>query len=192
MTTVTAAVVTSMMQISLPAGRSGRRCYVLDVNIGRVLEMIGRQRLWKLQSMITAILGALIAKKLIRGAFRLVRKDKAPDAVFDPTSARFSWPDVVVWAAAAGIGLGVAKVVSARVAAIGWEVATGTPPPGSTSERSADAGGPPPALDRRTPGQQPKLRNPGFKSPADTHCLGRFRVPEVDRGVRRRSERRWL
>ncbi len=50
--------------------------------------------------------------------------------MFDPTSAEFSWPDVVAWAAAAGVGLGVAKVVSARVAAIGWEAATGTLPPG--------------------------------------------------------------
>ena len=114
----------------LVASPSGRHCYVLDVSLGRVADVIGRKRLWKLQSMITAILGAMIAKKLIRGAFRVVRKDKAPAAVFDPTSAGFSWPDVVVWAAAAGVGLGVAKVVSARVAAIGWKVATGTLPPG--------------------------------------------------------------
>ena len=92
--------------------------------------MIGQKRLWKLQSTITAILGALIAKKLIKATFRVVRKDKAPAAVFDPTSAGFSWPDVVVWAATAGVGLGVAKVVSAHVAAIGWEFATGAPPPG--------------------------------------------------------------
>ena len=114
----------------LVASPSGRHCYVLDVSLGRVADVIGRKRLWKLQSMITAILGAMIAKKLIRAAFRVVRKDKAPAAVFDPTSAGFSWPDVVVWAAAAGVGLGVAKVVSARVAAIGWKVATGTLPPG--------------------------------------------------------------
>jgi hypothetical protein len=50
--------------------------------------------------------------------------------VFDPTNARFSWADALVWAAAAGVGLGIAKVVSARVAAFGWEVATGTLPPG--------------------------------------------------------------
>ena len=105
-----------------------------DMNLGRVPEVIGRKRLWKLESMITAVLGAFIAKRLIRAAFRVIRKDKAPTAVFDPTSAGFSWPDVVVWAAAAGVGLGVAKVVSARVAAIGWEVATGTLPPGVESQ----------------------------------------------------------
>ena len=129
-----------MPPIGASAVRNGRHCYVLDVNLGRVPEMIGRTRLWKLQSTITAILGALIAKKLIRAAFRVVRRDKAPAAVFDPTSAEFSWPDVVVWAAAAGVGLGVAKVVSARVAAIGWEVATGTPPPGVEQQASDHRG----------------------------------------------------
>jgi hypothetical protein len=29
------------------------------------------------------------------------------------------------------VGLGIAKVMSARMAAIGWEVATGTLPPGA-------------------------------------------------------------
>ena len=75
--------------------------------------------------------GAAVATKLIRGIFSVVRKDKAADAVFDPTSSRFSWPDVVVWAAAGGVGLGIAKVFSARVAAFGWEFATGTLPPGT-------------------------------------------------------------
>jgi hypothetical protein len=73
---------------------------------------------------------ATIATKLIRALYRGIRKDKSPDDVFDPTSARFSWPDAIVWAAAAGVGLGVAKVMSAKVAAVGWRAATGTLPPG--------------------------------------------------------------
>jgi hypothetical protein len=40
----------------------------------------------------------------------------------------------LLWAAAAGIGLGIAKMMSARLAAIGWEVATGTLPPGVVEE----------------------------------------------------------
>jgi hypothetical protein len=81
--------------------------------------------------MAVGMVGAAVAAKLVRGVFAVVRKDKAPAAVFDPASARFSWPDVVVWAAAGGVGLGIAKVLSARLAAFGWEVATGTLPPGS-------------------------------------------------------------
>ena len=93
--------------------------------------MIGRERMWKLESWITSALGAFIAEVLIRAIYRMIRKDKAPSAVFDPNSSRFSLPDAAVWAVAGGLGLALAKIVSARVAAIGWEVATGTPPPRS-------------------------------------------------------------
>jgi hypothetical protein len=90
--------------------------------------MTGRERVWMLESTVVGMLGATVAQKLIRAIYRAVRKEE-PASVFDPTNPRFSWFDVVLWAAAAGIGLGVAKVTSARVATIGWKVATGTLPP---------------------------------------------------------------
>ena len=93
--------------------------------------MIGRKRMWKLESTIVGMVGGMIASKLLRAAYRTLRKDKSPDAVFDPMSTKFSWPDALVWAAAAGVGLGIAKVMSARVAAVGWELATGSLPPGA-------------------------------------------------------------
>jgi hypothetical protein len=92
---------------------------------------VGRERMWKLVSLITGLFGGLIARKLIRATYQAVRKDTAPATPFDPTNPRFSWPDALLWAAAAGIGLAIAKMISARVAAIGWEAATGTLPPGA-------------------------------------------------------------
>ncbi len=97
--------------------------------------MSGRERVWLLETTVTGMLGAMIAQKLIRALYRAIRKE-APASVFDPDNTRFSWPNVVLWAAAAGVGLGIAKVTSARVARIGWEVATGTLPPGVTDERA--------------------------------------------------------
>lgn len=73
----------------------------------------------------------MVAKQLLRRAYRAVRKQD-PDAVFDPSAAGFSWGNAVMWATAAGIGLVIAKIVSDRIAAIGWRVATGTLPPGAT------------------------------------------------------------
>jgi hypothetical protein len=99
-----------------------------------VPETIGRERMWKLVSTITGLLGALLAKKLIRAAYQAIRKDTAPDTPFDPSNPRFSWPDALLWAAAAGIGLGIAKVLSARIARMGWETATGTVPPGAVED----------------------------------------------------------
>jgi Protein of unknown function (DUF4235) len=103
-----------------------------DDAMGR--DMTGRERMWKLVSTSTGMLVGLLARKLMRAGYTAVRKDAAADSPFDPTKARFSWLDALVWAAAAGIGLGIAKVVSARVAVFGWEAATGTVPPGIAEE----------------------------------------------------------
>src|SRR6478735_6030952 len=81
-----------------------RRCYVSTVGV-HLAERIGRERLWKVESMAVGMMGATIATGVARRVFVTVRKDKAPDSIFDPTSSRFSWPDVVAWAAAAGVGL---------------------------------------------------------------------------------------
>jgi uncharacterized protein DUF4235 len=91
---------------------------------------LSRERMWKLVSTVTALLGGLLARKLIRFTYQAIRKDTAPATPFDPSNPRFSWPDALLWAAAAGVGLGIAKVMSARLAAFGWKAATGTLPPG--------------------------------------------------------------
>ncbi len=95
---------------------------------------VTRERIWKLVSAGIGMLGGLLARKLMRVGYQAIRKDAAAPSPFDPTSARFSWLDAVLWAAAAGIGLGITKVLSARVAAMGWEAATGTLPPGFVEE----------------------------------------------------------
>jgi Protein of unknown function (DUF4235) len=92
--------------------------------------VIGRERVWRLVSTVTGMLGGLLARKLIRMAYRALRTDTAPATPFDPTRAGFSWPEALLWAAAAGIGLVIGKMTSARLAALGWKAVTGTPPPG--------------------------------------------------------------
>jgi hypothetical protein len=105
-------------------------------------QMIGRDRTWKLVSTGTGMLSGLLARKLLRRGYEVVRKDAAAASPFDPAKPGFSWPDALLWAAAAGIGLGTAKVVSTRIATLAWRVATGTPPPlgSSRSQRSAEVG----------------------------------------------------
>ena len=97
--------------------------YGLDV------KLINRQRMWKLETWATGALGAFLAELLLRTLYRMIRKDKAPSAVFDPNDRQFSWPDAGIWAVAGGLGLALAKIASARVATVGWKIATGTPPP---------------------------------------------------------------
>jgi len=100
----------------------------------QVPAMIGRERMWKLESWITGAVGAFVAQVLIKAIYKTIRKDKAPSAVFDPGKSRFSWPDALVWGVAGGLGLAMAKIVSNRLAAIGWQVATGTLPPGTEEQ----------------------------------------------------------
>jgi len=93
-------------------------------------NMFGREGRWKLVSSISGVLGAVVAEKLMSAGYRAIRKDTAPVSPFDPADTRFTWPAALRWSVAGGIGLGIAKVISARVAAIGWKAATGTAPPG--------------------------------------------------------------
>jgi hypothetical protein len=94
----------------------------------RAREVITRERIWNLESAVTGVLAAMIAKRLIRAAYAVIRKQE-PRSVFDPDSDHFSWPNFVVWAVAGGVGLGIAKLVGNRVATVAWELATGTRPP---------------------------------------------------------------
>ena len=93
-------------------------------------NMFGREGRWKLVSSISGVLGAVVAEKLMSAGYRAIRKDTAPVSPFDPADTRFTWPAALRWSVAGGIGLGIAKVISARVAAIGWKAPTGTAPPG--------------------------------------------------------------
>ena len=95
---------------------------------------VTRERMWKILSAGIGMLFGLLTRKLMRAGYQLVRKDANTPSPFDPTNSRFSWSNALLWAAAAGIGLGVARVVSARIAAMSWEAATGTLPPGVDSD----------------------------------------------------------
>lgn len=104
-----------------------------------VSKIVDRDRMWKLLTTVTGLLGAFLARKLLRATYEAVRKDPDAPSPFDPANAQFSWIDMVVWAAAAGLGLGIAKVLSARVATLSWEAATGTLPPGAGTEVTVEA-----------------------------------------------------
>jgi Protein of unknown function (DUF4235) len=92
---------------------------------------------WRGVSWISGFLCALVVKKLLRASYRAVRKDTDPATAFDPTKAGFSWSDALLWGAAAGIGLVMARIVGDRLAALGWQAATHSPAPGPVEEPAA-------------------------------------------------------
>ncbi len=93
-------------------------------------DTIGRETMWKIVSSLSGVVGALIARKVIRVAWSALSPDGEDGPVLDPADRRFTWKTAVIWTATVGLGVSIARLVSARVAVAGWEAATGTLPPG--------------------------------------------------------------
>jgi hypothetical protein len=84
---------------------------------------------WRLVSTGTGILAGLAAQKVVSAVWsRVTPSRQGPPA--DPGDREVGWGEAVAWSIAAGVGVGVARMVSERVTARGWELAVGAPPPG--------------------------------------------------------------
>lgn len=100
------------------------------MNLRKVPDTLGRETSWKIVSALSGMLAALIARKILRTMWAAASHDGVEGPILDPADRRYSWKDATLWAVTAGIGLGIAKVISTRLAVVGWEAATGTLPPG--------------------------------------------------------------
>ena len=95
----------------------------------RSLTQSSRQAMWRAVSAVAGLLSTLMIRKVMEAGYRAIRGDSSAP-IPAVTNPRVSWPDAALWAAAVGVGVGIAKMVSTRVAVAGWEAATGTLPPG--------------------------------------------------------------
>ena len=84
---------------------------------------------WKLVSTGSGILAGLAAQRVVRVLWVRVGPSHG-DPPSNPADRQVGWGEAVAWSIAAGVGVGVARLVSERVAARGWELAVGAPPPG--------------------------------------------------------------
>lgn len=84
--------------------------------------------LWKLTSTLGGVAGAMATRKLLEVAWPAGDEGTGPP--FNPADRRVAWPTALRWALAAGVGASVARLLTERVAAAGWEAATGAAPPG--------------------------------------------------------------
>lgn len=84
---------------------------------------------WKVVSTGAGILGGLVVRKVLDVLWTSVTHDRERPPL-NPADRRISWVEGLEWAVAAGVGAGIGRLVSQRVAAAGWEAATGSPPPG--------------------------------------------------------------
>lgn len=84
--------------------------------------------IWKVASGLSGVAGAIGTRKLLQAVWPVGDDGTGPP--FNPADRRVDWTTALQWALAAGVGTSVVRLLSQRVAAAGWEAATGSPPPG--------------------------------------------------------------
>lgn len=86
---------------------------------------VSQRLLWNIYAGGVGVLSALIAQKAVRGAWKLATGDEPPD----PNDPATPLGEALIWALAGGIGIGIAQLLTNRIAADQWEKAMGTPAP---------------------------------------------------------------
>jgi len=83
---------------------------------------------WKLVSTLSGVAAAIATRKLLEALWPAGDDGTGPP--FNPADRRVAWSTAIGWAVSAGGGAGITRLVGERLAAAGWEAATGSPPPG--------------------------------------------------------------
>jgi hypothetical protein len=81
---------------------------------------------WKAIAVGTGAVAGLATQRAIELVWTAVRGSRPPKVAADRNSP---WAEAVSWAVATGIGVGVARLLAVRTAAVIWEAAAHTPPP---------------------------------------------------------------
>jgi hypothetical protein len=81
---------------------------------------------WKAITLGSGALAGLVATRVLEAAWKGVR---GATPVPLPADRRSPWTDALSWAAATGVGAGVARLVAIRTAAHVWEATTHERPP---------------------------------------------------------------
>lgn len=82
---------------------------------------------WKTIGLVSGVLAASVTRKVLDKTWQRARGGEPPR---NPASATTSWGEAVAWAAASGVAVAVARLLTARATAAGWRKATGALPPG--------------------------------------------------------------
>ena len=77
---------------------------------------------WYALSALSASLATLLVRAMLARLWRAAGHEPSESAVEN------SWPEAITWAAAAGAGVGVARVLARRATEAGFEAVTGESP----------------------------------------------------------------
>jgi hypothetical protein len=81
---------------------------------------------WKALEFGIGMAAALVTRKALRVGWTSVTNTSAPP---DPSDRKVPISDALIWMVAAGVGMGISRVIAVRTAATVWEAATDEPPP---------------------------------------------------------------
>jgi hypothetical protein len=81
---------------------------------------------WKGMTIGLGALSGLATQRALEVLWKMLRGSTPPKVAAD---RRSPWPDALIWAIATGVGVGVARLLAVRTAAVVWEAAVHEPPP---------------------------------------------------------------
>jgi hypothetical protein len=82
---------------------------------------------WKAVGSVSGIVAGSATRSLLRAGWR---RAKGGDPPTNPAAPGTRWSEAVIWAAASGVAMTVARMVAQRGAAEAWKATTGGYPPG--------------------------------------------------------------
>lgn len=87
---------------------------------------LGPKQQWLAIGSGAAALAGFGARKALEMTWKAATGRPAPE---NPEMRHVKWRDAIIWAAASGLVIGVARLVGQRIAAEGWRAALGEDPP---------------------------------------------------------------
>lgn len=99
----------------------------LTVEVRAQMEYTVEKTAWKAAAAGAGVLAGLVIRKLLAVVWKAARHEEPPA---NPVAPSTSWGEATAWTLATAAGVGVAKLVAIRGAAVGWQKAMGTLPPG--------------------------------------------------------------
>jgi Protein of unknown function (DUF4235) len=91
------------------------------------VDGVNEERMWKLFATVVGIGTAVVARRLLDRYWNKRRGRATPGNTAD---ADTQWRDAALFAGASGLAVGLARMVSDRLAAEAWRKAKGSYPPG--------------------------------------------------------------
>lgn len=117
-----AAVEAQLAKVEQARGRLVDDLQRLDGEVRLEVAYRMEKAAWKVLAGVAGAAAAVLVTKVLNVAWAKVRPDPPP---MNPADPETSWGEALLWTAATGIGMGIARMVAQRGAALGWKKATG-------------------------------------------------------------------